>query len=146
MAENQGERIRIVLKWVQILDNLEPAFKEAGEFRFRIRVSSRNRGGIEEETWLPREKKYYKIMDNPAWNKKELDQVVFEGEVDDHLEIELDGEELDFLSPNDQLDSYRRVFEGSPSDWIGAYFPGDEGADDPERLTNWKVCYEIQRA
>jgi hypothetical protein len=146
MADDKGQRIRVVLKWVQILDNLEPIFKERGEFRFNIRVASENRGGIVEETSLPRRKKYYSISDNPAWNKKLLDEVVFEGEIDDHLEIAIEGEELDYLSPNDQLDPYRRTFIGDPSSWIGEYYPGDEGANDPEKLSNWRICYEIQRA
>jgi hypothetical protein len=48
-----GERIRVILRQVQILDNLEPFFDDEGEFRFHIRVSSRNRGGLVEETTLP---------------------------------------------------------------------------------------------
>jgi hypothetical protein len=30
--------IRITLRWIKILDNLEPFFKETGEFRFRSKV------------------------------------------------------------------------------------------------------------
>lgn len=144
MPDQAGERVKVILKWVQITDNLEPPGQDTGEFRFRVRVSSRNRGGIAEEVWLPRKKKFYRITDMPGWNRKELDQVVFEGEVDDHLEVELHGEELDFLSPDDQLETYHRVFEGPPSSWFGEYYPGDEGGDDPEHLSNWKVCYAIQ--
>lgn len=138
-----GERIRVILRQVQILDNLEPFFDSEGEFRFHIRVSSRNRGLVEETT-LPKEG-YYPISDHPAWNRKQLDQVVFEGEVDDHLEIEIKGEELD-VGSSDWLTPYRRVFEGPPSSWIGKYRPGDEGSQDPERMKDWGVFLDIEKA
>ena len=85
-------------------------------------------------------------MDSPAWNRLQLDKTLFEGEVDDHLEVEIIGEELDFLTPNDQLDRYHRVFEGDPSSWIGFYHPGDEGSSDPERMNNWWIYLEIEGA
>ena len=31
-------RIRVTLKWIKILDKLEPFFKETGEFQFRSKV------------------------------------------------------------------------------------------------------------
>ena len=34
MSEANGERIKVTVRWVQILDNLEPAYKEKGEFVF----------------------------------------------------------------------------------------------------------------
>lgn len=145
MAEQSGARIRVTLRWVQILDKLEPAFEEEGEFRFTAKVSSQNRGGIVQETRLPRKKEFYRISDHPAWNRLRLDEVLFDGEVDDHLEVELIGEELDFLTPNEQLDLYRRVFEGPPDSWIGVYGPGDEDSTDPENMKNWRVCYAIER-
>lgn len=146
MGEQSGERIRVILRMIQIHDNLEPLLDDEGEFRFRATVSSRNRGGIKEETRLPRKKKFYRISDNPAWNRLTLDEVLFEGEVDDHLEIEILGEELDFLSPNDELTPYRRTFEGPPSSWIGMHRPGDEESNDPERMDDWWVYLEIERA
>ncbi len=146
MAEDKGTRIRVILRLVQIHDNLEPAWEDEGEFRFTARVTSRNRGGIEEVTRLPKKKKFYRISDNPAWNRLRLDAVLFEGEVDDHLEVDILGEELDFLSADDQLDRYHRVWEGDPSDWIGHYRPGDEGSDDPEQMSNWWVYLEIEEA
>jgi hypothetical protein len=149
MAEGNGQRIRVILRMVQIHDNLEPAWDEEGEFRFTAKVSSPNRGGILKETILPPPEsglKFYKVSDNPAWNRLKLDKVLFEGEVDDRLEVEILGEELDFLSPNDQLDLYHRVFEGDPASWVGLYHPGDEGSSDPERMSNWWVYLEIENA
>lgn len=146
MGESSGEKIRVILKMIQIHDNLEPVGDDEGEFRFHITVSSRNRGGIREETTLPRQKKFYRISDNPAWNRLVLNEVLFEGEVDDHLEVEIVGEEIDLLSPNDELTPYRRTFEGDPATWLGIHRPGDEGDDDPERMQDWWVYLEIARA
>ena len=146
MAEGNSERIRVILRMVQIHDDLEPAWEDEGEFRFTATVSSRNRGGIQHKTVHPSEDDHYKVSDNPAWNRLHLDKTLFEGEVDDHLEVEIIGEELDFLSANDQLEHYHRVFEGDPSSWIGFYHPGDEGSSDPERMSNWWVYLEIEGA
>ena len=43
MADGSGERIRVILKMVQIHDDLEPVWEDEGEFRFSATVSSRNR-------------------------------------------------------------------------------------------------------
>ncbi|TVP53560.1 MAG: hypothetical protein EA351_15210 [Gemmatimonadales bacterium] len=145
MGESNGTKIRVILKMIQIHDNLEPAGDDEGEFRFQITVSSRNRGGLREETRLPRKKKFYRISDNPAWNRLVLNEVLFEGEVDDHLEVEILGEELDLLTPNDELTPYRRTFEGDPNTWLGIHKPGDEGDEDPERMNDWWVYLEIEK-
>jgi hypothetical protein len=143
MAEQQGERIRVVLRKLQINDNLEPFYDDEGEFRFHIRVSSRN--GVSKETTLPEQGGHYTITDHPSWNQLVLNHVVFDGEVEDHLEIEITGEEIDLVE-NDQLTPYRRVFEGEPSSWIGHYRPGDEGSSDPERMKDWWVFLDIEKA
>ncbi|HEX2165950.1 MAG TPA: hypothetical protein VHG09_01810, partial [Longimicrobiales bacterium] len=105
MAEQTGGRIKVVLRWVQILDKLEPAWKDKGEFRFTSRVSTENGGGVVREMKFP-EQGHYDISDHPAWNKVVLNRTIFEGQVDDHLIVELNGEEVDTLSKNDQLDTY----------------------------------------
>lgn len=142
-----SERIRVILDWVQILDNLEPIGKDRGEFVFRARVSPGS--SAPSETRIP-EKGHLEISDRPGWNRVPLGTVIFEGEVAEDLVVELDGEELDTFSKNDQLDPYRRIFKGPPSAWIGKYGPGDaddEGLpDDPENMKLWRVGYTIQRA
>jgi hypothetical protein len=149
MAEQTG-RIRVVLRWIQILDTLEPAWKEKGEFRFKARVSTENGGGIVREHQFP-EEGHYDISDHPAWNKVVMNRVLFEDAVQDHLVIELRGEELDTFSRNDHLDTYRREFRGNPASWIGWYGPGDDtGAElnpaDPENMSNWRIAYAIEQA
>ena len=94
----------------------------------------------------------HKLRVRVAWNKKDnLDRVVFEGAVDDHLVVEFFGEELDTFSANDELDHYQREFRGPVEEWVGRYAPGedlpeDTPSDDPESMTNWRICYYIERA
>jgi hypothetical protein len=149
MAEQTGSRIRVVLRWIQILDTMEPAWKEKGEFRFTTRVATENGGGFVQEMKFP-EKGHYDISDHPAWNKVILNRTIFEGSVADHLVVELRGEELDTFSANDHLDLYRREFRGTPDQWIGWYGPGDDSAADinpadPENMSNWRVCYVVEQ-
>lgn len=148
---NGGERIKVMVRWVQILDNLEPAFKEKGEFVFKSVVSSDNLGGVRKESRYPATG-HIAISDQPVFNREITNWVIFEGEVRDHLVIELYGEELDKFSANDMLDSYRREFRGPVEGWLGTYGPGedmssDQGeGDDPEMMSNWRVNIFIDRA
>ncbi len=143
MSGQDGTRIRVTLRWLQILDDLEPFFKDKGEFVFWAKVWTDN-GGQVQETRLPR-KGHYPISDHPRWNRlNNLDKVLFEGEVVDHLAIELRGEELDQFSANDQLEFYSRTFTGPIQDHVSVIQPGDEGSDDPESMSNWRVGYEIE--
>jgi len=152
MAEQSGEKIKVTLRWVQILDNLEPWFKEKGEFVFHTKVASDNLGGVIHETTIP-EEGFWAISDHPAWNKEDVNRVIFEGVISDHLVVELIGEEMDSLSANDFLDHYRREFSGPVEAMLGWYAPGadvpEEGeseARDPESMSNWRVCYTIEKA
>jgi len=143
MSAQDGTRIRVTLRWVQILDDLEPFFKDKGEFVFSSRVWTDN-GGEVQETRMPR-KGHYPISDHPRWNRlNDLDVVLFEGAVVDHLAIQLRGEELDQFTANDELDFYSRTFTGPIGDHVGVIQPGDEGSDDPENMSNWRVGYEIE--
>lgn len=150
MAEATGEKIKVVLRWIQIRDDREPFWHEKGEFRFQSRVSSENRDGIVQETRFP-EEGTWGIRDHPAWNRRSLNKVLFEGEVDDHLVIELFGEEVDPIGKNDPLDEYRREFRGPAESFVGRYGYGqDTPEDDPsvdlEKMDYWGVCYDIELA
>lgn len=142
---SDSQRIKVMVHWVQILDNLEPAFKEKGEFVFRSVVSSDNLGGVRKESRYPKQG-HIEISDRPFFNKENINWVIFEGEVTDHLVIELHGEEQDKFSANDLLDVYRREFRGPVASWVGTYGPGEdftraqaEDGDDPEIMSNWVV-------
>ncbi|MDT8367958.1 MAG: hypothetical protein RQ745_02035 [Longimicrobiales bacterium] len=141
MSVNSGKRIRVVLLWIQILDKLDPFYKAHGEFFFTSRVTS---GATTTVCRLP-EKGHWEISDHPRFNKVDkIDKIIFEGEPGDTLTVEFEGEEIDTFSENDHLDPYTRVFEGDPGRWVARYAPGDEGSDDPENMTNWRIGYEIQ--
>lgn len=140
MSDQEGQRIQVVLRWIQVLDKMEPFYKDTGEFVFRSKVEA---GGTVEEKRFP-EEGYYAISDKPGWNRLEkLNKVLFDGVPGERLVLELKGEELDQFSANDELDHYRREFTGNPSNWIGHYEPVDEGSADPENMTNWRICYDI---
>ena len=143
MTEQAGQRIQVVLRWIQILDKLEPFYKETGEFVFSSRVEA---GGKVEERRFP-EQGYYAISDKPGWNRLEkLNKVLYDGPAGDKLVVEMAGEELDQFSANDPLDHYRREFTGSVEDWLGHYEPVDEGSSDPENMSTWRICFDIKRA
>ncbi len=137
-------RIRVTLKWIKILDNLEPFFKETGEFRFRSTVSSESGEGFSHETKFP-EEGHYSLSDKPGWNYVTLNKVLYEGDAGDHLVVELFGEEMDLLSANDELDHYKREFRGPVDEWSGLHEPADEGSDDPEAMSNWRISYIIEQ-
>jgi hypothetical protein len=144
MEQQRGEKIRVVLRQIQILDDKEPFFKDGGEFQFKARVYTTNFGGVSTEKRFP-ETGYYTISDLPGHNILPMkDMVLFEGAVEDHLAVEFTGVELDTFSPNDELNPYRRVFSGAPASWLGQYGPGDESVE-PEDMGDWRVWYRIER-
>ena len=141
MGVNSGKRIRVILRWIQVKDKLEPFFKEYGEFFFRTKVTS---GAMTVEHRLP-EKGHWEISDHPRFSRVDkIDRILFEGEPGDTMVIEMFGEEIDTLSENDHLDPYRRELSGECEDWTGAYVPSDEGSDDPEEMSNWRLRYDIE--
>lgn len=141
MSDN-GDRIRVVLRWIQIKDNKESAWDDEGEFRFRSRVTT---AGATEEKEFP-EQGYWSISDHPRRNKVDkIDKILFEGEPGASMLVELFGIELDQMSKNDQLQDYRREYTGDVAGWLGRHQPTDEGSDDPENMSDWRVCYDIER-
>jgi hypothetical protein len=135
-------RVRVTLRWIKILDTLEPFFKKTGEFRFRSRVSSESGEGFSHETRFP-EEGHYSLSDKPGYNYVTLNKTLFEGDEGDHLLVELFGEEIALMSANDQLDHYKREHRGPVDDWVGLYEPADEGSADPEAMGNWLISYII---
>jgi hypothetical protein len=142
MSDKGGNRVRIVLRWIQIKDNKEAMWDDEGEFRFRSKVTT---SGQSHETEFPSEG-YWSISDHPRRNKVDkIDKVVYEGEVGPSLVVEFFGTELDQLTPNDELENYRREFTGDMASWIGRHAPSDEGSGDPENLSDWRLAYDIER-
>jgi hypothetical protein len=138
---SSSNRVRVVLRWIQIKDNKEAAWDDEGEFRFRSKVTT---DGRVTELTFP-EQGYWSISDHPRRNKVDkIDKVLYEGEAGNVLVVELFGEELDQLTANDHLEDYRREFAGPVSSWVGRHQPTDEGVGDPENMSDWRVCYDIE--
>lgn len=145
MPNAAPERIRVILRWIQVLETHEPFFKKSGEFRFVATVSAGENGRIV-KSHLP-EKGHLSISSSFAQNKITFDKIIWEDDVADFLSIQIAGEEVDLLSKNDQLPVYQRTFAGRPQSWIGWYGPGDDTpGEDPENLKSWRVCYVIEAA
>ena len=133
--------IRVTLRWLQVLDKLEPWYKAKGQFVFWTRVTS---GGNTDERRFP-EEGHYPISDHRRWNKLDhLNKVMYEGEAGDSLGIEVRGVEMDRFSSDDELERYSREFSGPVESWVGRHRPGDEGPPDPEAMTNWRICYDVE--
>ena len=50
------------------------------------------------------------------------------------------------MTANDQLEHYSKSFSGDSSGWLGRHQPTDEGIDDPENMSDWRICYDIESA
>lgn len=140
-----ARHIRVTVKYVEILDRKD--LDEHGEFVFEFKGSVPGRG-IEQTTRIP-EKGHLAISDHPSMNRVSLHTKIFEGEVEegDTLVLEVTGKELDMLSADDELTSYRRELTGPISGWAGSYTPWDEGsadAPDPEQLGDWRLAYDVE--
>lgn len=138
-----AERVRITLDFIQITDRLD--LDMDGEFRFEFSVSSLRRGLLRESR-LP-ESGTLSISRHPAMNWiGHLDHLLWEGTVETGEVIILDarGEDVDRLSRNDPVQSYRREFSGSPDIWAGRYGDGTQAMPDPEDLEQWRLGYTIE--
>jgi hypothetical protein len=140
----RGQKVRVVLERIQILDDQDPWLKGEGEFRFGSRVHSRDNGDSIQEHRLPL-RGVLSISDKVGRNVVEIETPIFEGFVESHLAIEVTGVELDTFDPDDDLCRYRRVFLGAPETFLGSYAPSDDKIDS-EDLGDWRVWYRIERA
>jgi len=147
MVDGNGGRIRVILRWIQVLENPQSGLNDRGRFSFMTRVTSPNKGGIVKELHFP-EQGAFDIADHPVWNKVVLNRTIFDGSIEDQLVVEINGTAIDSPTPS-HLDNYRREFKGDPSSWAGWYGPGDDTSawiipDDPENMSTWRVCYIIE--
>lgn len=133
--------IRVTLRWLQVLDKLEPWYKKKGEFVFWTKVTS---GERTVERRFP-EQGHYPISDHPRWNRLDhLNKVMYEGKAGDTLRIDVRGVETDRFSADDELERYEREYSGPATSWVGRHQPGDEGPPDPEALSDWRICYDVE--
>jgi hypothetical protein len=142
MAEQpRGRKLRVTLDRVQILESKEPFFKPYGEVRLHTRVSTRDYGGTVVETTAP-EKGAFRVSAHAGKNMVELEVPIFEGWVDDHLEVELSAVEVDRFSHDETYQTYRRIHRGTGG-LTGRFGPGDEVLD-TEDMPDWRVWYRIE--
>jgi hypothetical protein len=140
-GQPRGRKLRVTLDRVQILDTKEPFFKPFGEIRLRARVSTPNNGGIVSETSAPAEGSF-SVYGRGERSLVELGLPIFEGYVEDHLEVELEAIEVDQLSCPDAYQTYRRIHRGAER-LAGLFGPDDEILD-AEEMTDWRVWYRIE--
>jgi hypothetical protein len=139
-----ARHVRVTVSYIEILDRKD--LDEHGEFVFEFRATVPGRP-LDQATRVP-ESGHLSISDHPSMNKVSLNTVIFEGEVEegDTLVLEVEGRELDMMSKDDELNSYRRELTGPVSGWAGSYTPWDEGTDsaaDPEQLGDWRLAYTV---
>jgi hypothetical protein len=140
-GQPRGRKLRVTLDRVQILDTKEPFFKPFGEIRLRARVSTQNNGGVVRETTAP-EQGAFCVRGQGDKSMVELDLPIFEGWVEDHLEVELRAVEVDRLSRDEAYQTYRRIHRGAER-LAGLFGPDDEILD-AEEMTDWRVWYRIE--
>ncbi len=140
-------RIRVTLRYIEILDSKD--VDTHGEFRFRFRAGVPERDDIRESRIPEEQNAHLAISEHPAMNRLSLGTVLFDGYVErgESLLVEAEGEEIDRLTPNDSLTPYRRVFSGPVEAALGEHGPWDEGGDgvnDPEQLGDWRFAYAVE--
>lgn len=142
-----GTRIRVTLRYVEILDRKD--LDEYGEFVFRFKGSV-PQSGQSQDVRIP-DSGHLSISDHPSMRRVSINKMIFEGDVQEGqtLVLEASGEELDKMSKNDQLAPYRREFTGSVQGWLGEHTPWDQGSNDaldPEQLGDWRFGFSIEKA
>jgi hypothetical protein len=146
-ADATARRVRVTLRYIEILDSKD--IDTVGEFRFRFRAGVPQRDDVIESRFPEDERAHIPISEHPARNRVTMDTVLFEGDVGpgESLLVEADGEEVDRFTPNDPITPYRRVFAAPLDAALGEHGPWDEGrdgAEDPEQLGDWRFAYSIE--
>ncbi|HEX6077752.1 MAG TPA: hypothetical protein VFZ32_21145 [Micromonosporaceae bacterium] len=136
-----GERVRIVLEEITILDDRDPWLKGAGEIDLDVLVYSADNGGQQRHLRLPE----HGHLPASSGGTLPLEIEIFDGIVHDHLALRIGVMERDTLDPDDNLGVYTRIFRCGPAGWLGAYRPGQELPIDPQTLGYWQLAYRIER-
>jgi hypothetical protein len=138
-AVSGGKSARVILEKIYIVDDMDPFPKGSGEIDLEIQVNSEDYEGSVKRTHLPKHG-HYKIK---SGEMVDINEIIFENVVKDHMAIRIDATEKDSTDPDDNLGSYTRIFKGDPNAWAGKYTPDDEIVD-PENLRFWKVFYRVE--
>ena len=138
-----ASKIRVTLKKVKILNDLDPWIKGKGEIVFNTKVEFNEEGCRSIEKRFPK-KGCYKISDQHD-NLVDLDLCLFEGYVTevDNMKVSICPSELDTFDPNDYFEVYNRIFAAPFTTWKGLYKPNDE-FNDSENKKDWQVWLTIE--
>ncbi len=142
-------KVRVVLDKIRILD--EGEFREVyggespergphrgDEVELDVHVQSGDEG-TEQHMRLPQEGFYHLVT---GWSIN-VRETIFEGEVSDQLEIQIDAVRPG-SDPPEKIASYTRELSGDPENFVGSYEPEDMSG--PEHLDYWQVYYHIEEA
>jgi hypothetical protein len=140
--KQKGQRLKITLEKIQILDDQEPFFKGKGEFRFYSKVYTPDNGGLIQKNTFP-QNGHFSLGDKAGQNEVKFDKIIFDDFVENKLSVQIGGLELDTFDPDDKLCTYKRIFDGNIEDWIGNYADHD-GEMNTENLGSWKVWYRVE--
>lgn len=140
-------RVRVTLRYIEILDSKD--VDTVGEFRFRFRVGVPERDDVVESRIPEDEHAHISISEHPARNRVSMETVLFEGDLGlgESLLVEASGEEVDRFTRNDPITPYRRVFAAPLDAALGEHGQWDEardGENDPEHLGDWRFAYVIE--
>ena len=146
-SDAASRRIRVTLRYIEILDSKD--VDTWGEFRFRFRAGVPERDEVVESRIPEDEHAHVSISEHPANNRIRMETVLFEGDVGpgESLLVEAEGEEVDRFTPDDPIAPYRRVFSAPLEAAFGEHGPWDEGSNgenDPEHLGDWRFAYVIE--
>jgi hypothetical protein len=147
-STSSTRRVRVTLRFIEILDSKD--IDTVGEFRFRFRAGVPERDEVVESRFPEEEQGFVSISEHPARNRVTMGMVLFEGDVGpgESLLVEADGEEVDRFTPNDPITPYRRVFLAPVDEALGEHGPwdeyGDDAEEDPEHLADWRFAYVIE--
>ncbi len=140
--KQKGQRLRVILEKIQILDDREPFFKGKGEFRFYSKIFTPDNDGIISKHTFP-SSGYFSRGAAAGDNEIQLEQEIFEDFVEKALYIQIGGVELDTIDHDDQLCAYKRLFKGKPLEWIGEY-AAHSGEMNIEDVGGWRLWYRIE--
>lgn len=139
----EASKIRVMLKKVKIINDLDPWIKGKGEVVFNTEVSFNEEKCRSVEKRFPKEGCYK--MSDKGDGMYNMDVCLFEGYVskEDNMKVTISPIEFDTFDPDDPFVMYDRMFTAPYAQWTKLYKPGDEPTD-PESMSDWKVWLTIE--
>jgi len=133
-------QVKVTLSKLQILDDKDICWGNAGELVFDTVVAPNGNPGRAVSTRLPPRG----VLHAKSGQAIDVSTVIFEGlvESDARLSITIGGKELDYLLFFKRQEKLARYHRNVPL--VGASFGPDDETNDPESLSDWKVWYTVE--